>query len=137
VCAALDAAWKRSAAPGRKNAPRKWNWFYTTLRNALIPGEAARLPEHPAAPHPEHEAEPAAISRGIEAIELAHAPRSIVESVRCSDCGAYALVQYTDGTIEGCRCQNERRGGDLSRIPASSVRGIRSYASVSSVGVGG
>jgi len=72
VCNALNAAWHRSAAPGKKNAPRKWNWFYTALRNALIPGAAARLPEPPAA-YPENEAELAAISRGVQAIELADA----------------------------------------------------------------
>jgi len=127
MCVALEAAWNRSAAPGKKNAPQNWNWFYTTLRNALIPGEAARLPEQPAAPHPEHEAGLAAISRGIEAIELAHAPRSIIESVRCNDCSGSALVRYTDGTIEGCGCRNNR-GGNRDRIPASSAPGIWSHA---------
>jgi len=78
--------------------------------------------------HPEHEAKLLATSSGIEASELAHAPRSIVESVRCNDCGGGALVRYTDGTIEGCGCRN-KRGGNLDRIPASSALGIRSYAS--------
>jgi hypothetical protein len=27
----LDAAWKRSARRGQKNAPRTWNWFYEVL----------------------------------------------------------------------------------------------------------
>src|SRR5262249_15542809 len=47
VCSALEAAWNRRAAPGKKNAPRTWNWFYPVLRNALIPGEVARFPEQP------------------------------------------------------------------------------------------
>jgi hypothetical protein len=123
VCTGLEAAWNRNAAPGKKNAPRTWNWFYATLRNALIPGEAARLPEQPAAPHPEHRAAPAAIASGIEAIELANAPRSIVESVRCAECGGCALARYADGTIGGCACR-QKRGEGLSRIPASSVKGI-------------
>jgi hypothetical protein len=125
VCSALEAAWNRSAAPGGKNAPRTWNWFYTILRKALVPGESARLPEQPAAPNPALEGEVAAMSRGIEAIELAHAPRSIVQSVRCHRCGGCALVQYTDGSIEGCECRNER-GGHLNRITAGSVELIRS-----------
>jgi hypothetical protein len=128
VCAALEAAWNRRAAPGKKNAPRNWNWFYTMLRNALIPGEASRLPEQPAVANPVHEAEPSAMNSGIEAIELAFAPRSIVESVRCNDCGGYALVQYADGIIEGCGCRI-KRGADLDRISESSAPGIRSYAS--------
>lgn len=37
------------------------------------------------APHPEHEVDLTAMSSGIEAIELAHAPRLIVESVRGKD----------------------------------------------------
>jgi hypothetical protein len=73
VVAALEAAWNRRAAPGKKNAPRTWKWFYSTLRNALIPGESARLPERPAAPHPDHSAKPAALRSGIEAVELADA----------------------------------------------------------------
>ena len=109
VCSALEAAWNRRAAPGKKNAPRTWNWFYSVLRNALIPGEAGRLPEHPAASHPDHKAGPLAMSRGIEAIELPHAPGSIVDSVRCANCGGCALVRYTDGRIEGCGCRSMHR----------------------------
>jgi hypothetical protein len=123
VCAALDAAWNRSAAPGTRNAPRTWNWFYPTLRNALIAGEVARLPERPAVPHPEHRAAPAAIARGVEAIELPSAPRSIVEAVLCSQCGGCALVTYTDGSVEGCLCRQERSNG-FSRISASNMTAI-------------
>ena len=119
VFAALEAAWSRSAAPGKKNAPRSWNWFYSTLRNALIPGEAARLPEQPAVPHPDHTAKPAAIASGIGAIELAKAPRSIVESAPCAECGGCALARYTDGTIASCGC-HEKRGEGLKRIGVSS-----------------
>ena len=37
--------WNRNARPGRKNQPDDWNWFYEVLRNAFLPGYAARLPE--------------------------------------------------------------------------------------------
>jgi hypothetical protein len=82
----------------------------------------------PAAPHPEHQAEPVAINRGIEAIGLPDTPRSIVESVTCSHCGGFALVRYTNGPIERCGCR-QKAGGDLNRIPASSAPGIRLSAS--------
>jgi hypothetical protein len=39
----LQAAWHRNGAPGRKNAPREWKWFYSVLRNAFIPGYEARV----------------------------------------------------------------------------------------------
>ena len=42
---ALNAAWNRNARPGRKNRPRFWKWFYEVLRNAFVPGYAARIPE--------------------------------------------------------------------------------------------
>ena len=42
---ALNAAWNRNARPGRKNWPHFWKWFYEVLRNAFIPGYAARIPE--------------------------------------------------------------------------------------------
>ncbi len=42
---ALNAAWNRNARPGRKNRPHFWKWFYEVLRNAFIPGYAARIPE--------------------------------------------------------------------------------------------
>jgi hypothetical protein len=122
VCAALKAAWNRKAGPGKKNAPRTWNWFYATLRNALIPGEAARLPEQPAAPPRQHHVEPEVMSRGIEAIELPDAPRSIVESVRCHKCGDSALVRYTDGAIDGCGCRSTH-GVRLDRIPPTTATG--------------
>ena len=66
---ALDAAWKRRAAPGQKNAPRSWNWFYEVLRAAFIPGYAARLPEAPAAPHPAHHASAEQLQRGMEVLD--------------------------------------------------------------------
>ncbi len=73
VHAALEVAWNRNAAPGQKNAPRTWNWFYSTLRNALIEGEAARMSEQPAAPRPEHTAGGEAMNCGIDALEQADA----------------------------------------------------------------
>jgi hypothetical protein len=42
---ALNGAWNRNARPGRKNRPKYWKWFYEVLRNAFIPGYAARVPE--------------------------------------------------------------------------------------------
>jgi hypothetical protein len=96
VCAALEAAWNRSAAPGKKNAPRRWNWFYTTLRNALIPGEAARLPEQPAAPHPAHQATAEEMARGIDVLD------SLVASYTCK-CGA-EIRQYSDRVVGMCTC---------------------------------
>jgi hypothetical protein len=39
---ALQAAWRRRAAPGQRNAPRDWNWFYETVRTALVPGYEVR-----------------------------------------------------------------------------------------------
>jgi hypothetical protein len=48
ICGALQAAWRRDGAPGKKNAPRQWEWFYEVLRRAFVPGYAARLPEAPA-----------------------------------------------------------------------------------------
>jgi hypothetical protein len=44
---ALDSAWSRGAASGKRNAPRKWSWFYEVLRNRSERGYAARLPELP------------------------------------------------------------------------------------------
>jgi hypothetical protein len=40
---ALQGAWHRNGAPGRKNAPRDWNWFYEVLRNAFVPEYEARV----------------------------------------------------------------------------------------------
>jgi hypothetical protein len=49
ILGALTAAWQRGAAPGQRNAPRQWKWFHEVLRNAFVPGYAARLPEPPSA----------------------------------------------------------------------------------------
>ena len=112
VCVALEAAWSRSAAPGKKNAPRKWNWFYTTLRNALIPGEAGRLPEQPAAPHPAHQATAEDIARGIDVLD------SLVASYTCK-CGA-EIRQYSDRVVGSCTCGRAKpiARAAVTRMPA-------------------
>jgi hypothetical protein len=63
--------------------------FYSISYTAILPIAkrvaiseiGRRVPEQPAAPHPAHEGAPAAMSSGIEAIELPHAPGSIVERI--------------------------------------------------------
>jgi hypothetical protein len=71
VYEALESAWNRRAAPGQRNSPRSWNWFYEVLRAAVVPGYAARLPEAATAPQ---EIRPEELSRGIDAIELPDIP---------------------------------------------------------------
>jgi DNA-binding Lrp family transcriptional regulator len=123
VCELLDRKFaNRNCRVGGRHAPRNQNWFLTVLENEFEPGH---LPEPPARPQNDHEAESEKMNRGIEAIELPDASRSIVESALCDRCGDQALVRYTDGAIEGCGCANNRRRG-LDRIPASSVLGIQS-----------
>jgi hypothetical protein len=118
VCDLLD---RKHADPrcrvGGRWAPKNQNWFLTVIENEVSPGH---LPESPAAPRPEHRIDPEDMNRALEVIELPSASRSIVESVRCSECGGNALVLYTDGTIEGCRCRD--RSNVRSRLsPASEV----------------
>ena len=96
VFGALEAAWNRGAAPGKKNAPRSWNWFYPTQRNALVPGAAARLPEPAATPHPAHRATPEELARGIDVLD------NLVASYTCK-CGA-EIRQYTDHVVGTCTC---------------------------------
>jgi hypothetical protein len=117
VCALLDRKYANpSCRVGGRNAPRNQNWFLTVIENEFFPGH---LPEPPARPR-EDQVEEELMERGIAAIELPDAPRSIVESVRCDRCGGQALVRYTDGTIEGCGCRNDGSGG-LHRIPAATA----------------
>ena len=113
---ALDAAWNRQAAPGQKNAPRGWNWFYEVLRAAFIPGYAARLPEAPAAPHPAHHATAEEIARGTAALD------SLVVSYICK-CGA-EIRQYTDRVEGTCTCGHAKpisRAG-AAQMPAAGKR---------------
>jgi hypothetical protein len=106
VCELLDRKHANTnCRVGGRWAPKNQNWFLTVIENEFTPGH---LPEPPAAPRSEHQAEPEIADRGIEAIELPDAPLSIVESVMCSKCGGSALVRYADGKIEGCGC---RRSG--------------------------
>ncbi len=117
---ALDAAWKRNARPGGKNAPRDWNWFYETLRNALIPGYAARLPEAPAVPRPAHQANAEGM-RGIEALELPDAPDSLVASYRCK-CGG-EIWQYQDRVVGTCVCAPAQTArAEATQMPVRSQR---------------
>jgi len=114
---ALDAAWKRGAAPGQKNAPRSWNWFYEVLRAAFIPGYAARLPEAPAQPHPAHQATAEQLQRGMETLD-----GSLVNSYRCK-CGA-EIRQYTDRVEGVCTCGQAKpisRAG-TAQMPAPGKR---------------
>ena len=113
---ALSAAWKRGAAPGQKNAPRSWNWFYEVLRAAFISGYAARLPEAPAVPHPAHHASTEEMMRGTEALD------SLVASYRCK-CGA-EIRQYTDRVEGTCTCGQAKpmsRAGTV-QMPAAGKR---------------
>jgi hypothetical protein len=115
---ALDAAWKRVAAPGQKNAPRSWNWFYEVLRATFISGYAARLPEVPAAPHPAHHASAEEMARGMEALDS-----SLVKSYRCK-CGA-EIRQYTDRVEGVCTCGQAKpisRAGTAQTPPLGNRR---------------
>lgn len=109
---ALAAARARRASPRKKNAPRTWNWFYETLRNAFIPGYEARLPEAPAAV-PGHFRQPTAtpavpdVTAGLEALELPDEPDSLVVSYTCK-CGA-EIRQYVGRVVGNCRCGRRRR----------------------------
>ena len=105
---------------GGRHAPKNQNWFLTIIENEFFPGH---LPEPPARQRDQQD-ESEMINRGIEAIELPDASRSIAESVGCARCGGQALVRYTDGTIEGCGCR-DRGGRGLDRIPAAMALGIR------------
>lgn len=121
VCALLDRKYANpTCRVGGRHAPKNQNWFLTVIENEFFPGH---LPEPPAQ-KPKDQVDPEMMNRGIEAIELPDAPRSIVESVRCDRCGGQALVRYTDGTIEGCGCRIEGSGG-LHRIPATPALGIQ------------
>ena len=95
----------------------------SVIENEFTPGH---LPEPPS-PHrrDQQQIEAEILSRGIEAIELADAPRSIVEYVKCNHCGRAALVIYTDGVVEGCGCRPKAPGG-LKRVPPSSAQGFSS-----------
>ena len=126
VCDLLDRKFaNKNLRVGGKWAPKNQNWFLTMIENEFTPGH---LPEVPSsARQDQREIESEILTRGIEAIELVDAPRSIVESVRCNDCGGAAMVQYTDGNIEGCGCSQKVAAG-LKRLPASSAPGSRSPA---------
>jgi hypothetical protein len=124
VCELLTRKFaNKKLRPGGRYAPRSQNWFLTVIENEFSPGH---LPECPSPPNP-HElpTDSAVLNRGIEAIELPDAPRSIVESVVCSNCGGEALVAYTDGRVEGCGC---RRSSPPGLKPAHETVIVRSLA---------
>jgi len=104
---------------GGRWAPKNQNWFLTVIENEFSPGHIAEPPTSSL----HHRIDPEVLNDGIDAIELPDAPRSIVESVRCSHCGGFALAQYTNGRIEGCDCRTSRRGG-LARFDAGSITGF-------------
>ena len=109
---------------GGRLAPRSQNWFLAVIENEFTPGH---LPECPSPVRlDQQQIESEVLNRGIAAIELPDAPRSIVESVRCDRCGGQALVRFTDGTIEGCACRD--KSGGLERIRVTRALGIRSPA---------
>ena len=131
VCDLLDRKFAdKNLRPGGRYAPRRQNWFFTAIENEFSPGH---LPEPPSAlSGDQYQLESAILARGIEAIELPHAPRSIVESVTCSHCGE-ALICYTDGAVQGCGCQRSAGRGlkrvgasDMSVLAAGARRRIRS-----------
>lgn len=95
---------------GGRHAPKNQNWFLTVIENEFFPGH---LPEPPAPPQLDYHAESEMMNRGIDALELPDASRSIVESVLCHDCGGQAVVEYTDGTVEGCRCRDREAGASV------------------------
>jgi hypothetical protein len=103
VCELLDRKHSNTNCRiGGRWAPKNQNWFLAIIENEFTPGH---LPEPPAAPRSEHQAEPNVTNTGIEVLEIPDAPRSIVESVMCSKCGGAALIRYADGIIEGCGCR--------------------------------
>jgi hypothetical protein len=124
VCDLLDQKFaNKKLRAGGRNAPRSQNWFLTVIENEFTPGH---LPEPPSPIGSDKQrSDEEILSRGIEAIELPDAPRSIAESVACSDCGGAALVRYTDGTVEGCGCR-QKVTGSLKRVPPNGAEGYHS-----------
>ena len=123
VCDLFDRKFSnKNLRVGGRHAPRSQNWFLSVIENEFTPGH---LPEPPS-PHrrDQQQIEAEILSRGIEAIELPDAPRSIVEYVKCNHCGRAALVIYTDGVVEGCGCRQKAPGG-LKRVPPSSAQGFQ------------
>lgn len=103
---------------GKKNGPRDWNWFYPIVRNAFIPGHAARVPEATAAPQPAHQASTEGL-RGIEALELADAPDSLVASYPCK-CGG-EIRQYQNRVVGTCVCAPAQTAeAELAQMPIRS-----------------
>jgi hypothetical protein len=124
VCELLDQKLaNKKLRVGGRNAPRNQNWFLAVIENEFTPGD---LPEPPSPIGLDKlRSDEEILGRGIETIELPDASRSIVESVACSVCGGVALVRYTDGTVEGCRCPQKFSGG-LKRVPANGAEGYHS-----------
>jgi len=128
VCDLLDRKFaNKKLRPGGRLAPRNQNWFLAVIENEFTP---SHLPEPSTSERTDEQQIEAEILRsGIEAIELADAPRSIVEAVACADCGRAALVRYTDGTVGGCGCRQKPPEG-LKSIPAKIAPERHSSAGV-------
>jgi hypothetical protein len=126
VCDLFDRKFtNKKLRVGGKWAPKHQNWFLTLTENEFTPGHLAEPPSPARSDQQQIEAE--VLKRGIEAIELPGAARSISQSVRCNNCGGAALVVYTDGAVEGCGCRQKETAG-LERISPSSVRGYETSA---------
>lgn len=119
VCTSLRNAWARAR---KGNRPRRWSWVYEVLRNAHVPGYAARAPE-PTAP------QPAIPPLDVEAIELPDAPDSLIASARCK-CGA-EIRQYRDRIVGRCTCVAPAVGSLVSGVPARMQPGREGLAIVS------
>jgi len=128
VCDLLDRKFaNKKLRVGGKWAPKHQNWFLTLVENEFTPGHSPEPPSPACEDQKQIESE--ILKRGIEAIELADAPRSICESVRCDNCGGAAVVVYTDGTVEGCSCRQRAPGG-LKKISANLAPECHSPAGV-------
>jgi hypothetical protein len=111
VCELFDRKYARSnCRVGGRWAPRNQNWFFAVIENEFSPGH---LPEQPAAARREHQIEPEELHCGIEAIELADAPREPVQ------CGGYGR----DAHIDGSRCGGQRSAVAQTETDAPSHSG--------------
>jgi len=124
VCDLLERKFaNKKLRPGGRYAPKNQNGFLTVIEKGFSPSHLPECPSPSRSDDPETEL--AVLRRGIEAIELADGPRSIVESVVCPDCGREALILYTDGAVEGCGCRGSAAPG---LKPVREIDFVRSFA---------